>query len=75
MRMCEYVITNQPLYESNPSILGAISELMLCRITLKNFAWNEHWLMFLPYGVGKEARPLLSASSGLNLLSPARAAL
>jgi hypothetical protein len=54
--MCEYVVTDHLRYQGYPSSLGATTELMRCRFTLKNFAWNEHWLMFLPYGVGKEAR-------------------
>jgi len=33
-----------------------IVELMKCRLTLKNFAWNQHWLMFVPYGLLKEVR-------------------
>jgi hypothetical protein len=32
----------------------AVTELLHCRLTLKNFAWNEHWLMFLTNGFLKE---------------------
>lgn len=34
----------------------AVTELLQCRFTMKNFAWNEHWTMFLSYGLLKEAR-------------------
>ena len=35
----------------------AVTELLQCRLTMKNFAWNEHWSMFLSYGLLREVRP------------------
>jgi len=73
--MCEYVVTDKPRYNADPSImevracrvagactladsaLQGVTELLQCRLTIKNFAWNQHWLMFIPYGVLKEVRP------------------
>lgn len=48
--------TNVPSADSLTPPVGrqGIIELMKCRLTLKNFAWNQHWLMFVPYGVLKE---------------------
>jgi len=34
----------------------AITELLQCRFTMKNFAWNEHWVMFISYGLLREVR-------------------
>lgn len=49
-------MTEQSRFQPTYSILGATTELIRCRLTMKNFAWNEHWLMFIPYGVLKEVR-------------------
>jgi hypothetical protein len=54
LRMCEYSVTDQQLFQPTYAIIGATTELLRCRLTLKNFAWNEHWLMFVPYGMLKE---------------------
>ena len=56
MRMCEYSIVDPAKYNETYSIVTATTELMRCRIALKDFAWNDHWLMFIPYGIVKEAR-------------------
>ena len=37
--------------------LQAVTELLQCRLTMKNFAWNQHWSMFLSYGLLREVRP------------------
>ena len=40
---------------------------MKCRLTLKNFAWNQHWLMFVPYGVLKEVGGAPAASQRMTM--------
>ena len=42
--------------------LQAVTELLQCRLTMKNFAWNQHWSMFLSYGLLREVRPRARAS-------------
>ena len=32
------------------SCAKAMTELLQCRLTIKNFAWNQHWVMFISYG-------------------------
>ena len=56
MRMCEYSILDPAKYNETYSVISATTELSRCRLTLKNFAWNDHWLMFIPYGILKEVR-------------------
>ncbi len=57
MEACDCVLQRDALTADACDSGQGVTELLQCRLTLKNFAWNEHWLMFIPYGVLKEVRP------------------